>query len=249
MIKLIERILEYEKNFVSSLFGKIFFREILTNSGRFIRMMALPTLFVNFLFCIVITFHGWEAVSLFGAQKFLPAASILVMIREGIPVLNAMATIAIPANAISAEIALMKLRGEFIYLETIGISPFRFAIFPKVIAITFVSILFFFISTLVSILAVFIDIVKIKGVAEGIFNENVWGLINLQDLFGGFIKSLIFGLIIGQISTYLGYYAKESAEGVGRASSLSVIISSIVFIITNVILSMILFGGLTVELR
>jgi phospholipid/cholesterol/gamma-HCH transport system permease protein len=84
--------------------------------------------------------------------------------------------------------------------------------------------------------------------AEGIFNET-WNLVSIRDVIGGLIKSFVFGFIIGNISSFLGYNSEESSEGVGKASSTSVIANSLVFITVNIFLSYALFGGFTTELK
>ncbi len=248
-MNIILKILKYEIEFVRSFFGQIFIREVFLNFGRFVRMVIFPVIGTCVPFSVIIAFHGWSAMELFGAYRLLPGATTLTVFREVAPVISALTIIAVLGNSISSEIALMKLRGEFTYLQVIGVSPFRFVVFPRVVSFILTAACVFIIVSAASILGLFVYTVKIKGMPEGIFKENIWTMLSLTDLFGGLTKSVVFGLLIGQISTFLGIDAEESTEGVGKAASLTVIISSISFIIINVIMSFLIFGSIEPELR
>jgi phospholipid/cholesterol/gamma-HCH transport system permease protein len=238
----------YQLRFFASLFGKVYFEEVIIHFGRFARMNLLPTIGTSVPFAIIIAFHAWTALELFGVQRFLSGAVSLVMFREVAPVISALIITAVSGTAIASEIALMKLRGEFTYLEVIGVSPMRFVVVPRVIAISFVCPAIFSVISITSIAGIFVYLVHIKGMAQGTFDE-MWNIISIRDIVGGLTKSFIFGFIIGNISGFLGFTAEESSEGVGRASSISVVVNSLVFIIVNVILSYFIFGGFTPELR
>jgi phospholipid/cholesterol/gamma-HCH transport system permease protein len=239
----------YQIRFIREILGKQFWNEILSSAGRFIRMVTIPVLGTCIPFSMIIAFHGWTAAELFGAQRFLPGAISLMVLREIGPVVAGLIITAVLGNAIASEIALMRLRGEFTYLELIGVSPFKFVIIPRVIALIITSAMIFIITVIFSIVGIYFYSVYLKGLAEGTFRDNIWNVINFLDLFGGLLKSATFGLIIGQISTFLGLEAEESAEGVGKASSSTVVIASISFIIANVVLSLVVFGEFTPELR
>jgi phospholipid/cholesterol/gamma-HCH transport system permease protein len=240
--------INFEIKLFLSFFGKIFPDEIINNIGRFSRMSLIPTLGTCIPFAIITTFHGWAAVELFGSQRFLPGATTLVMFREVAPVISALIITAVVGTAISSEISLMKLRGEFTYLEVIGVPPMNFVIIPRVVATTLVCVLIFSCVSITSIGGIYLYLVYWKGLAEGIFNET-WNLVSIRDVIGGLIKSFVFGFIIGNISSFLGYNSEESSEGVGKASSTSVIANSLVFITVNIFLSYALFGGFTTELK
>ncbi|GBD03347.1 putative phospholipid ABC transporter permease protein MlaE [bacterium HR19] len=249
MIKTIKSFIEYEIKFFKALKGKIFFREILYHTGKFGRMSLFPLLGTCIPFSVIIALHGWEAVALFSAYRFLPSAITIVVLREVAPVISAMIIISIIGNSIASEITLMRIRGEFTYLEVIGVNPFEFVIIPRVIAVISICVMMFIIISTLSVFANFLYLVYIKGLSEGTFRENIWNLISQRDILGGAIKSAIFGLIIGKVSTFLGVISEESTEGVGKAGSLTVITSSLIFIVLNVILSLAIFGGFTPELR
>ena len=239
----------YELKFIRSFIGSQFIGEIISTIGRFTKMILFPVLGTCIPFSIIIAFHGWTAMELFGSQRFLPGAVSLIVFREVAPIVSGLIITAVLGNTITSEIAIMRLRGEFTYLEVIGVSPFRFVVLPRVIALVAASSMVFVIVAILSIAGIYVYSVHIKGLAAGIFKENIWNIISLRDLIGGLLKSASFGLIIGQIATFLGLEAEESPEGVGKASSSTVVVASITFIIANVILSVAIFGEFTVELK
>ncbi|MCS7213696.1 MAG: ABC transporter permease [Candidatus Calescibacterium sp.] len=241
--------LKYNFEFLLAFTRKIFFRETILASADFIRSSLPPTLGVCIPFAVITAFHGWKAAEIFGAYRFLPTATNLVMLREVAPVISTLIMIAVLGNAISSQIALMKLRGEFTYLETIGVNPYDFVAFPRIIATVFCNSVLFILVSASSLAGLFVYMVKIKGMEEGIFLDGLWTIVEIRDLLGGLLKSAVFGFITGQIATFFGFVAEESTEGVGKASARTVLISSISFIIVNVILSIILFGEVSYELR
>lgn len=241
--------LRHNFEFLLAFSSGISLREIILNTADFIKSSLPPTVGVCVPFAMITAFHGWEAAKLFGAYRFLPTATNLVMLREVAPVISTLIMIAVLGNSVSSHIALMKLRGEFLYLETLGVKPYNFVVFPRIIAITICNVMLFILVSSSALIGIFIYMVKIRGMEEGVFVEGLWSIVELRDFFGGILKSGIFGFIVGQIATFFGYEAEESTEGVGKASAKTVLSSSISFIIVNVILSIVLFGGVSYELK
>jgi len=159
------------------------------------------------------------------------------LVRELGPVLSALMVSGRIGSAISAELGSMVVSQQIDAMRALGTDPNRKLVSPRILALIF----------MLPLLTVAADIFGIIGggiVASGIFNQDVNVFITsvrtgitTEDLVGGIIKPLFFGLIIGSISCYKGLTTTGGTVGVGRSTTSAVVLSSIVVIIFDFFLS------------
>jgi phospholipid/cholesterol/gamma-HCH transport system permease protein len=159
------------------------------------------------------------------------------LVRELGPVLSALMVSGRIGSAISAELGSMVVSQQIDAMRALGTDPTRKLVSPRILALIF----------MLPLLTVAADIFGIIGgaiVASGLFNQetnvfitSVRAGITTEDLIGGIIKPLFFGLIIGSISCYKGLSTTGGTVGVGRSTTSAVVISSIVVIIFDFFLS------------
>ena len=252
MVQFFERAGQFLAFFLSFLLSfrpPIFISELLNQLLRFSKISLLPTILTVCPFALVTAFHGYAALSMFGAERVLPSATILVVMREIGPVAAAIIMAAQYGNIISSEIALMKIRGEVDVLKVMGVDPFRFIITPRILSAVFGAIISFQIALVLSVFTTAVYMIKIKGMAEGVFFADIWTFISPMDLIGGLAKAGSFGFAIALISCFFGYSTEGGSEEVGKSSSFSIVVSSLAFITLNFFLTAAFFGNITPELR
>ncbi|HVE59928.1 MAG TPA: ABC transporter permease [Pyrinomonadaceae bacterium] len=159
------------------------------------------------------------------------------LVRELGPVLSALMVSGRIGSAISAELGSMVVSQQIDAMRALGTDPTRKLVSPRILALIF----------MLPLLTVAADIFGIIGgaiVASGLFNQetnvfitSVRAGITTEDLIGGIIKPLFFGLIIGSISCYKGLSTTGGTVGVGRSTTSAVVVSSIVVIIFDFFLS------------
>ena len=159
------------------------------------------------------------------------------LVRELGPVLTALMVSGRIGSAISAELGSMVVSQQIDAMRALGTDPTRKLVSPRLLALIF----------MLPLLTVAADIFGIIGggvVASGIFNQDtnvfitsVRNGITTEDIVGGIIKPLFFGLIIGSISCYKGLSTTGGTVGVGRSTTSAVVLSSIVVIIFDFFLS------------
>lgn len=159
------------------------------------------------------------------------------LIRELGPVLTALMVSGRIGSAISAELGSMVVSQQIDAIRALGTDPIRKLVAPRLFALVL----------MLPFLTVAADVFGIIGggiVASGIFNldynayiTSVRAGISVEDVFGGVIKPVFFGLIIGSISCYKGLSTTGGTVGVGRSTTNSVVLSSIVVIIFDFFLS------------
>jgi phospholipid/cholesterol/gamma-HCH transport system permease protein len=159
------------------------------------------------------------------------------LVRELGPVLSALMVSGRIGSAISAELGSMVVSQQIDAMRALGTDPTRKLVSPRILALIF----------MLPLLTVAADIFGIIGgaiVASGLFNQetnvfitSVRAGITTEDLIGGIIKPLFFGLIIGSISCYKGLSTTGGTVGVGRSTTSAVVVSSIVVIVFDFFLS------------
>jgi len=195
---------------------------------------AVPiVVLITFLVGFVMAFQSAVQLREFGANIYVADLVALSITRELGPLMTAIIVCGRSGAAFAAEIGTMKVSEEIDALRTMGIGPLRFLVFPRVLALFLV----------VPVLTLFGDFVGILGgLVVGVVNLDltILGYVNqtlraLQpmDVAQGIIKGAVFGLAIGLISCAQGLATTGGAEGVGRRTTASVVISLFALILID----------------
>jgi len=184
----------------------------------------------------VMTFHTRSSMVSFGASADIPTIQSLAFFVEIGPLATALLLAGRVGSGIGAVLANMRATEQIDGLEALSIDAFKFLVVPRIVACVIA----------LPILTLFMDF---SGLAGGFFSEFLASKISLHlylvrafiDLdWANFIppvmKTTVFGFIIGTVSSFLGYTTNEGAQGVGRAATNSVVASSLLIILANVVL-------------
>jgi phospholipid/cholesterol/gamma-HCH transport system permease protein len=177
----------------------------------------------------------------FGAGKFVGGVMSIGIARELGPAITGIVVAARVAAAITAELGTMRVKEQIDALSALGASPVRYLVIPRFIAA----------ALMLPLLTIFADIIGFGGgylVATYMskinpveYMETAQRLMKLWDVYGGMIKTIIFGMIISVIACYKGLNTKGGAKGVGEATTSSVVTSLITLFIVNYFLSTLFF--------
>jgi phospholipid/cholesterol/gamma-HCH transport system permease protein len=185
-----------------------------------------------FIMGLVVTLQSRPTLVEFGAGAWLPAMAAVGIVREIGPVVTALMCAGKVGSNIGAELGSMKVTEQIDAMEVSGTNPFRFVVVSRIIATTL----------MIPILVVFADAfalygsfaaANIKGqLTFHLFFSQVFEKLVFIDVVPSITKSFFFGFTIGLISCYMGYNTSRGTEGVGKAANASVVISSLlVFVI------------------
>jgi phospholipid/cholesterol/gamma-HCH transport system permease protein len=208
---------------------------------EFIGSKSFLIVFITALFTgMVLGIQGYYSLSQFGAEAALGIMVALSIIRELGPVLCALMVTGRAGSAIAAEIGIMKITDQFPALEMMAIDPIKYVISPKIIAgiISLPLLTAFF--DLVGIAGGYLVGVKLLGVNEGAYIGKMVTAITFSDIYGGILKSFCFGILITWISTFMGFTAEPTTEGVSRATTNTVVITSLSILVLDYILTSLL---------
>lgn len=207
----------------------------------FIGSKSFLIVFVTALFTgMVLGLQGYYSLSQFGAEAALGIMVALSIIRELGPVLCALMVTGRAGSAITAEIGIMKITDQFPALEMMAVDPLKYVISPKILAgILSLPLLTAFFD-LVGIGGGYLVGVKLLGVNEGAYLGKMATAVMFSDIWGGIIKSVCFGLMITWIASFMGFTAEPTTEGVSRATTNTVVITSLSILIVDYILTSLL---------
>jgi phospholipid/cholesterol/gamma-HCH transport system permease protein len=189
---------------------------------------------------MVLGLQGYYTLAKFGSEGMLGAAVALSLIRELGPVLTALMVTGRAGSAITAEIGIMKITEQIEALRTMALEPFKYLVSPKILASLIALPLLCAIFDVVGIYGGYLVGVKLLGVNPGAYFHEMEKSVEWKDVYSGFVKSVSFGVIISWVSCYKGYYAGHGAEGVSRATTAAVVMSSVLVLIWDYFLTSVL---------
>ena len=207
-----------------------------------IGVKSLPVVLVTAIFTgMVFALQTYTGFKRFGAADLVGTVVALSMTRELGPVLTGLIVAGRAGAAMAAELGTMRVTEQIDALDTLATNPVKYLIVPR------------FISGIVMLPAVTVvaDIIGIVGgyvVTVGLFKtssvvywKRTWDYLELNDIYNGLIKACFFGAAIALISSYKGFYTSGGAEGVGKATTGAVVLSSMTILISDYFLSNWLF--------
>lgn len=197
----------------------------------------------GFFIGMVLALEGYTVLARFGAGQAIGQLVSLSLLRELGPVVVALLFAGRAGSSLTAEIGLMKATEQLDSMEMIGVDPLTQVIRPRLLA-TIVSM---------PILTVLFNVVAIWGaylmavlwlhVDSGSFWANMQNAVEFrEDVINGFIKSVVFGMVIGWVAVFQGYDLVPTSEGISQATTQTVVYSSVAVLGIDFLLTLIMFG-------
>jgi len=176
----------------------------------------------------------------FGSEAFLGPAVALSLIRELGPVLAALMVTGRAGSALTAEIGIMRITEQIDALTVMALNPFRYLVAPSILAglVTFPLMTALF--DLVGIFGGYLVGVELFGLSQGTYFGEMQTFVDMRDIMTGFWKSLSFGIIVTWVCTYKGFHVGHGAEGVARATTQAVVLSSVLILVWDYFLGTVL---------
>src|SRR5919106_2381959 len=176
---------------------------------------------------MVLGLQGYYTLRKFGATAMLGPAVALSLIREIGPVLCALVVTGRAGSAIAAEIGIMRITDQIDVLTVMALKPIKFLITPNILAGVITLPLLTAIVDVIGIYGGYLVGVQLLGVGQGVYFGEMQNVVTMHDIKIGLYKSLSFGLIISWICCYKGFHTSFGAEGVSKATTEAVVMSSI----------------------
>ncbi len=191
---------------------------------------------------MVLGLQGYYTLVKFGSEGLLGAAVALSIIRELGPVLTAIMITGRAGSAMAAEIGIMRISEQIDALDTMDIDPIRFLISPRIVAALICFPLLTALFDVIGIIGGYVSGVALLGINQGIYFHRINSSVALTDISGGFVKSLVFGLLVVTICCFEGYFTHTKpggfgAKGVSLATTSAVVLSCIFILVSDYVLT------------
>ena len=185
---------------------------------------------------VVISMHTRASLERFGAEALIPAGLAIALARETAPLITALLVAGRVGAGIGAELGAMKVTEQIDALEATAVDSFKFLAVTRIQACVLALPLLTTVALLCGILGGYAAEASISGIPWQLYFDRAFRALEYRDVVPATLKTAVFGMIIGTVGCYLGFTTTQGTEGVGRASTRSVVLSSLLIIVTNVIL-------------
>lgn len=208
-------------------------------------LTMLIILVSGFFVGMVLGLQGYYQLVNFSAESSLGLMVALLLVRELGPVLTALLFAGRAGSALTAEIGLMKTTEQLAAMEMMAVDPITRVIGPRLLAGIIAVPLLTAMMNAVGIFGGYLIGTGQFGVDAGEYWSSMQsGVSFVDDVLNGVIKSMVFGVIVTWVALYEGYHAVPTSEGVSRATTRTVVISSLAVLGGDYILTALMFGGL-----
>ncbi|MCK4609143.1 MAG: lipid asymmetry maintenance ABC transporter permease subunit MlaE [Gammaproteobacteria bacterium] len=203
-------------------------------------IVVISALFIG----MVLGLQGYNVLEKFGSTQELGQLVALSVTRELGPVITALLFAGRAGSALTAEIGLMQTTEQIASMEMMAVDPLWRIIAPRFwagfISLPVLTVIFM----LVSVWGSYLIGVDWLGIDPGQFLSNMQAAVDFRiDILNGVIKSIVFGFVIIWIAVYHGYYTVPTAEGIGRATTKTVVYASLAVLGLDFILTAVMLGG------
>lgn len=198
----------------------------------------------GFFVGMVLGLQGYNILVDFGSAAALGTMVSLTLLRELGPVVTALLFAGRAGSALTAEIGLMKATEQLSAMEMMGVDPLKRVITPRlwagIISMPILALLF----STVGIWGGAFVAIDMLGIDDGAYWGNMQSSVEFyEDVVKGIIKSVVFGIVVTWIAVYQGYDSVPTSEGIGKATTQTVVISSLAVLGLDFVLTAVMLGG------
>ena len=212
-------------------------RQVFEIGWRSLPLVALA----GFAIGVVLSMHTRASLERFGAEVLIPAGLAIALVRETGPLATGLLVAGRVGAGIGAELGAMKVTEQIDALEAVAVDAFKFLAVTRIIACIVAMPLLTTVMDFAGILGGYVAEASINGMSGRLYFHRAFSLIEFSDFLPATLKTVVFGFIIGTVASYLGFTTSRGTEGVGRASTSSVVTASICIILVNVVLVKLIF--------
>lgn len=215
-------------------------RQIHSVGVRSLSIIIVAGFFVG----MVLALQGYYILVKYGSVSALGTMVSLTLLRELGPVMAALLFAGRAGSALTAEIGLMKATEQLSAMEMMGVDPLKRVITPRlwagIISLPILALLF----STVGIWGGAYVAVDMFGLYDGAYWSNMQNTVEFgEDVLKGLFKALVFGVVVTWIAVYQGYDSEPTSEGIGKATTKTVVISSLAVLGLDFILTAVMLGG------
>jgi phospholipid/cholesterol/gamma-HCH transport system permease protein len=212
---------------------RLIVHQIYNAGARSLIIVMLCGLFVG----MVLGLQGFDLLQRFGSEDALGIAAALSLLKELGPVVTALLFAGRAGTALTSEIGLMRATDQITAMEMMAVDSLRYVVAPRFLGGVVAMPLLVAMFNVVGLLGAQLVGVQLMGVDPGAFWSQMQASVGLNDVFEGIVKSGVFGVACSLIAVHSGYTAEPTAEGVGLATTRTVVASSVLVLLLDYMLT------------
>ncbi|MFM8516926.1 MAG: lipid asymmetry maintenance ABC transporter permease subunit MlaE [Nevskiaceae bacterium] len=212
--------------------------QVFNAGARSLIIIMLCGLFVG----MVLGLQGFDLLQRFGSEDALGVAAALGLLQELGPVVTALLFAGRAGTSLTSEIGLMRATDQLTAMEIMAVDPLRHVVAPRFLGGLIAMPLLVAIFNLVGLFGAQLIGVQLRGVDPGAFLSQMQSAVELDDVSEGIVKSVCFGVACSLIAVYEGYNVEPTAAGVGLATTRTVVISSVLTLLIDYMLTAAFLG-------
>jgi phospholipid/cholesterol/gamma-HCH transport system permease protein len=195
----------------------------------------------GFAIGVVLSMHTRASLERFGAEAMIPAGLAIALIRETGPLTAGLLVSGRVGAGIGAEIGAMRVTEQIDALEATAVDAFKYLVVTRVVACMIAMPLLTTMMNFSGVIGGYVSEAVQSGMPWQLYFQRSFAYIGFSDLIPATLKTVVFGFLIATVGGYLGFTTRGGTEGVGNASTRSVVMASILIILSNVVLVRIIF--------
>lgn len=196
---------------------------------------------VAFFIGVILALQTAYQMQKLSSEIYIANIVALSLVRELGPVITSLIVAGRCGAAITAELGTMKVTEQIDALETLGTSPVKYLVVPRLLAFTFMLPILTLYANIIGIVGGYLICVYRLGIRGGMYWYMTFHSLQIKDLTTGLIKTIVFGMIIAMVGCLEGMRVEGGAEGVGKATTKSVVTSFILIIAADCVFTAIFY--------
>jgi phospholipid/cholesterol/gamma-HCH transport system permease protein len=190
---------------------------------------------------VVLSMHTRASLERFGAESMIPAGLALALVRETGPLTAGLLLSGRIGAGIGAELGAMRVTEQIDALEASAVDAFKYLVVTRMLACVLALPILTTMLNFAGILGGYLAEAAITGMSFELYFYRAFSQVEFADYVPSTVKTMVFGYLIAVVSSFLGFTTEQGTEGVGRASTRSVVLSSLLIIVANVVLVKFIF--------
>lgn len=219
--------------------GRLPVRELFTQAWMLYKVTALPAILMAVPFGAMVAVQIAGLINQVGANSLVGAASGVGIVRQGAPITSGLLMGGAAASAIASDLGARAIREEIDALRVMGINPVRNLVVPRFLALIVLAPVLCAVIIASSVAASFLLSLNVSDVAPGTYWLSFGAFARMTDVWFAIGKAIIFGAIVGIVSSLRGMEAKGGPRGVADAVNSSVVVNVVVILFANLIITQI----------
>ncbi|TBN04316.1 ABC transporter permease [Hyunsoonleella flava] len=210
---------------------KEFLRQCYNMGNRSLLLVGIT----GFIIGLVLTLQTRPTLMEFGAVSWMPSMVGISIVREIGPIITALVCAGRIGSGIGAELGSMRVTEQIDAMEVSGTNPFKYLVVTRVLAVTLMLPLLVIIGDAIALFGSYLVENEKGNVSFTLYFNQVFNALEFGDIIPATIKSFFFGLAIGLVGCFKGYYCKKGTAGVGKAANSAVVFTSLLLFIIDFI--------------